>query len=134
MDTNGDGRFATLAGAWVDAFNRRDADALVALNDSEVDWHPSVLVGSRRTYRGHDGMRRWVEDLIGAAVQHRLVLRSVHSIDERRFAAVVDVYIDDKLVTPGALVVRLGEHFTIVEGHSYLTNVGLPRQYGISET
>lgn len=48
--------------------------------------------------------------------------------------ASVEVYVDDKLVTPGALVVRLGEHFTIVEGHSYLTNVGLPRQYGISES
>ena len=67
-------------------------------------------------------------------VQHRLVVRSVHNIDKRRFAVVVDVYIDDKLVTAGALVVRLGEHLTIVEGRSYLTDAGLPRQYGISES
>jgi hypothetical protein len=133
MSTGVDGPLVTLGRDWVDAFNRRDAEALVALSDPDVDWHPTVLVGSRRTYRGHDGIRRWVEDLLAAAVQHRLVVRSVHSIDERRFAVVVDVYIDDKLATPGALVIRLGEHSTIVEGHNYLADAEMPRQLGITE-
>jgi hypothetical protein len=133
MSTGADSPSLTFGRAWVDAFNSRDADALVALSDPEIDWHPTVLIGSRRTYQGHDGIRRWVEDLLAAAVQHRLVVRSVHSIDERRFAVVVDVYIDEKLATAGALVIRLGEHSTIVEGHNYLADSKMPRQLGIIE-
>src|SRR5829696_4391564 len=45
----------------VDAFNRRDLDAFLALA------HPDVkhvaLVGE--VYTGHDGLRRWWEDMVG---------------------------------------------------------------------
>lgn len=41
-----------LVDGFVDAFNRRDADAFVALMDPEVAFHPTVLVGDRGVYGG----------------------------------------------------------------------------------
>jgi ketosteroid isomerase-like protein len=49
----------------MDAFNRRDLSAYLALMDDDVEAVPrmSAMEGS---YRGHDGMVRWWEDLLGA--------------------------------------------------------------------
>jgi ketosteroid isomerase-like protein len=48
-----------------DAFNRHDLDAFLALMDAEVQAVPlaSAIEGD---YRGHDGMRRWWNDLFDA--------------------------------------------------------------------
>lgn len=48
---------------FTDAFNRRDADGLVALADPAIEFCPTELVGSRRAYHGHEGLRQWVADL-----------------------------------------------------------------------
>jgi ketosteroid isomerase-like protein len=49
-----------------DAFNRRDLDALLALHDPDVEVAPSILkVEGGDSYRGHDGLRTWWENLHG---------------------------------------------------------------------
>jgi ketosteroid isomerase-like protein len=48
-----------------DAFNRRDFDALVGLMDDDVEIS-SRLVPFEGSYHGHDGVRRWCQDLIEA--------------------------------------------------------------------
>ena len=48
-----------------DAFNRRDLDALLALADDEVEAVP-LAVGVDGSAHGHAGMRRWVENWLGA--------------------------------------------------------------------
>ena len=45
------------------AFNRRDMTSLLALLDPEVEWVPVLAVLEGRVYRGHDDVRRWVEEL-----------------------------------------------------------------------
>ena len=49
-----------------DAFNRRDIDAFLALcdPDGEFTTRVSELEGGG-PYRGHDGVRSWLEDLLG---------------------------------------------------------------------
>jgi SnoaL-like domain len=54
-----------LAYRRVDAFNRRDWDALVLLIDDEAELE-SRLVAVEGDYHGHDGLRRWWEDILGA--------------------------------------------------------------------
>jgi hypothetical protein len=53
-----------LAYRALDAFNRREWDAFVALVDDEVDVE-SRLVGFEGGYHGHEGLRRWWEDFLG---------------------------------------------------------------------
>jgi ketosteroid isomerase-like protein len=51
-----------LAHRVVDAFNRRDLDALLALMDDDVEGAPP-LVSIEGHYHGHAGIRRWWESL-----------------------------------------------------------------------
>jgi ketosteroid isomerase-like protein len=48
-----------------DAFNRRDIDALRALSDPDMEFIPA-LVELEGPYRGHDALRRWRENVLGA--------------------------------------------------------------------
>jgi ketosteroid isomerase-like protein len=46
-----------------DAFNRRDIETFVALTDPEVELVPLNVESPGISYRGHDGVRRWWQDL-----------------------------------------------------------------------
>lgn len=49
----------------VDAFNRRDLDASLALTDHDVELVPrAVGVEGGSPYRGDDGVRAWWKDLL----------------------------------------------------------------------
>jgi ketosteroid isomerase-like protein len=48
----------------MDAFNRRDLDAFLALADPSVEFTPYV-VGLEGSYHGHDGVGQWWRDLFG---------------------------------------------------------------------
>jgi uncharacterized protein len=49
----------------LEAYNRRDVEALLEELDPEVEWHPAleVLMGGEATvYRGHEGVRELLRD------------------------------------------------------------------------
>jgi ketosteroid isomerase-like protein len=49
-----------------EAFNRaftEGADDLYALLDPEVEWIPATAILEGRSYHGHEGVRRWIEDM-----------------------------------------------------------------------
>ena len=49
-----------------EAFNRaftEGADDLYALLDPEVEWIPVTTILEGRSYHGHEGVRRWIEDM-----------------------------------------------------------------------
>ena len=50
-----------LVSAWVAAFNEHDLDGMLVRLDRSVDFRPLKLSGLARSYRGHDGVRRWFE-------------------------------------------------------------------------
>ena len=50
----------------IDAFNRRDWDALLEGLDPEVEWHGARDIpweGEAAVYRGHEDVRQWFEEL-----------------------------------------------------------------------
>ena len=49
----------------IEAWNRRDVEATVAVWDPEGVWYPAIEASTegRRTYRGHEGARQYFEDL-----------------------------------------------------------------------
>ena len=51
-----------LVSRWVDAFNARDLDGILACMDAEVRFFPLRLSRLGRFYRGHDGVRQWFDD------------------------------------------------------------------------
>jgi ketosteroid isomerase-like protein len=49
----------------VRTFNEGDVEALVAELDSEVEWEEQLIPGVEPVYRGHDGVRRWAQLILG---------------------------------------------------------------------
>jgi ketosteroid isomerase-like protein len=47
----------------VEAFNKRDVEAFIALCDPQIELQSTVTVPGGAVYRGHDGVRRWHRDL-----------------------------------------------------------------------
>jgi ketosteroid isomerase-like protein len=53
-----------VAGQVMDAVAQRDLSRLIAFTDPEVEWHSFFAeLGEEGAYRGHDAMRRYVDDL-----------------------------------------------------------------------
>ena len=54
-----------VAQATMEAFKRRDFDAILARLHSDAEWRPAISPGGLEatTYRGHEGFRRWAAEL-----------------------------------------------------------------------
>ena len=56
----------------IEAFNRRDLEAFLALADPNVVGISRVLAIEGDSYRGHDGTREWWRDLLGVFPDFRI--------------------------------------------------------------
>ena len=48
------------------AIKNKDAARLVQLTDPEVEWHSLVVADRPEGYRGHDGIRQYIEEIANA--------------------------------------------------------------------
>jgi ketosteroid isomerase-like protein len=63
----------------IDAFNRRDLDAFLALMDADVDSAPRLTSVEGR-FHGHDGVRRWWQNLLAAFPDYTAEILEVHDL------------------------------------------------------
>jgi ketosteroid isomerase-like protein len=57
---------------WLDAYNRRDLEELLALHDADAEFR-SIFVAVEPVFRGHEGLRAYFESLDDAYEHFRLV-------------------------------------------------------------
>jgi hypothetical protein len=76
-----------LAYRAADAFNRRDLDACLALVDPEVVIE-SRLVAMEGAYHGHEGLRRWWNDFVGAFPDYTIEIDELRDLGEVTLAHV----------------------------------------------
>jgi hypothetical protein len=70
----------------IDAFNRRDLGAYLALMDPEVEFTPyEVSVQGGEPYRGHAGVRSWWEESFAVFPDLRAELYEVRGLEDRTF-------------------------------------------------
>jgi ketosteroid isomerase-like protein len=69
----------------LDAWNRRDVEATVALWDPEGVWYPAIegITEAGSTYRGHAGVRRYFEDLAEYSEESHAEFPEVHDLGEQ---------------------------------------------------
>ena len=73
----------------VDAFNRRDLDAYLALMDDDVEGIPrAVAMEGGDHYHGHDGVRRWWKDLLDVFPDFTVEVVEVRDLGDSTLAAV----------------------------------------------
>ncbi len=70
----------------VDAYNRRDAEALLEELDPEVEWHPALqtMFGGKATvYRGHEGVRELLRDLDEALAEIHIEFSEIRDLGDQ---------------------------------------------------
>lgn len=71
----------------VDAFNRRDLDAFLALCDPDVEFISYLMqVEGGGPYHGHDGVRSWWERLLAVYPDFRVEIESARDLGNRTMA------------------------------------------------
>ena len=69
----------------VEAFNRRDADAFVALASPDVEWEDAIFwSGVARTYRGRDGLREWFKQVVEPWERIRVEVEEITEATDNR--------------------------------------------------
>jgi hypothetical protein len=76
-----------IVSRWVDAFNARDLDGILADPAGRVDSHPLRLTGIAASYRGHGGVHEWCSRLRCLRLDHRIVLYERRQAGEGRVLA-----------------------------------------------
>src|SRR3981081_4935233 len=70
----------------IDAFNRRDLEAYLALQDAGVEFTPyERAVEGLGPYRGHDGVRTWWEESFEVPPDLRAEVYEVRDLGDRKF-------------------------------------------------
>jgi ketosteroid isomerase-like protein len=72
-----------------DAVERRDIEALLAVVDPEVEWHPAMaalLGGEATVYRGHEGVRDWLRDQEEAFAESHIDYSEIRDLGDRLVA------------------------------------------------
>jgi ketosteroid isomerase-like protein len=73
----------------LEAFNRRDFDAVLEQLDPEAEWHPGVaasLGGETTTFRGQEEVRKGLQDLVDAFEDLHLEVSEMRDLGDRVLA------------------------------------------------
>lgn len=109
---------------WIEAFNRRDADALIALAGAEIAFHPTPLAGARRTYRGHEGLRLWLADVAATGLRHTVEATVIRRSSSGELVVSGEILHDGEVVSPFSMRFRLRDA-RFVEAWAYLSDEAL---------
>ena len=121
----------TVVMEWVDAFNARDLDRMLRCLAAEVSLHPLRLAGLRSSYRGHDGVRAWFEQLRRQHHEHRIILVETREVrDDQVFAAGSLSLADEPDIGPFCAFQRVVGGL-IVTAHHYLTDPDMIERLGL---
>lgn len=115
-----------LVQRWLTAFNSRDVTGLLAAAHPEIVLRPLRWVPGRE-YRGHEGVRRWVDDL--EASPHASTLTTLSIKQDESGLIVAEGTIDSDPVSFAALFeVRDGR---LVSVRSYMSDRALLTDLGL---
>jgi SnoaL-like domain len=117
----------SLGRRFAEAFNRRDADGLVAVSHPEIEFHPTGAGGTGRSYHGHEGLRAWVEELNRGGLKHQVRILDVEEIDARRVVVSCELLSDGKTITRSTMIGVIADG-ALIEVHGHLTDITTLRQ------
>jgi len=122
--------FTALAHGFVEAFNDRDADALVALAHPRIVFRPTTLVGQRRTYHGHEGLRRWVAEIDANGTDFQVHIREIRPLRPSGFLVLSKLRVGEELITDAAMIATVQQD-KIIEAHAYLSDEQMLAHLGL---
>ncbi len=112
-----------LAERYVGAYNDRDLDAMLAVQDADLVSYPAPLFG-RRPHVGHAGVREWWGAMVASDRWYEVVVHEVRVLESDRCAILGEIRDRGESISPWGVVVRV-RHGLIVESRSYLSDKSL---------
>jgi len=116
-----------LIRGFVAAFNRREAEAMIAFADPRIVAYPAKVSRTSRSYAGHQGLRHWVQDVVANDRGQRIAAREVRKLEAQRWAVLGELTIDAVPLSPFASLFAVA-HGLITEAHEYLSEESLLRE------
>jgi ketosteroid isomerase-like protein len=110
-----------LVRRWATAVNERDAEKLISFSHPEIDVYPLQIATVSGHYSGHDGMRRWLEDMVAPELGHQVEFVGIRTLDDGRIALFGTLFVEGKEISPYSLIATIRED-KIVGMRSYLSD------------
>lgn len=120
-----------IVSRWVEAFNARDLDGMLACLHRGIALHPVKLSGIEACYRGHDGARCWFAQLQRHQYAYTISISDVQDLGDGRVFATGSLSLtEDPEIAPFCAVHRVTNGLTI-SAHHYLTDPEMIEQLGL---
>jgi hypothetical protein len=110
-----------LVRRWAQAVNARDRDALVATSDPAIDVYPLQIATVGGHYVGHDGMRRWIDDMFAGDVAFEVRFVGIRTLPDGRIALFGEIFVEGKFISPYSMIATARDGM-IVAMRSYLSD------------
>jgi ketosteroid isomerase-like protein len=110
-----------LVRRWATAVNERDAETLISYSHAEIDVYPLQIATVSGHYFGHEGLRRWLDDMIASDIGHNVEFVSIRTLDDGRVALFGAVFVEGKEISPYSLIATLRDG-KVVGMRSYLSD------------
>jgi hypothetical protein len=110
-----------LGRAYVEAYNTRDLDAMLAVLDPAVVAHPSPLFERRPANLGHEGVRAWWQTMVDSGRWYQVVISHIRQAADGQWAIVGEIQQGGEVESPWLLVFRIKAGL-ITESRSYLSD------------
>ncbi len=102
----------------------------MALAHPRIVFRPTSLVGRRRTYHGHAGLRRWVAELDAVGADFRANIREIRPLRPSGFLVLSKLRVGDELITDSAMIASVLQD-KVIEAHGYLSDEGMLAEIGL---
>jgi ketosteroid isomerase-like protein len=109
-----------LVRRWATAVNERDPERLISLSTHDIQLFP-MQVGVTGPYRGHDGLRHWIDDLVASELGHQVQFRGIRTLADGRVALFGEVFLGDTSISPYTLLATLRDG-AVAGTRSYLSD------------
>jgi ketosteroid isomerase-like protein len=118
-----------LAERYVGAYNDRDPQAMLAVQDEDIVSYPSRLAGAT-PHRGHDGVRAWWNQMVAADTWYEVVIGEIRQHHPDRVVILGEIREHGEPISPWCVVIRV-RNGLIIESRSYLSESDLLEHLGL---
>lgn len=124
-------RWVDVVTRWVEAFNARDLEDMIACLDPDVRFHPLHPGGLDWSYEGHSGVRRWFERLTQLRLQHFIGPSDIRLMSDGQVLVAGAIRLDENVELGSFCALHLIADGLIVAAHHYLTDEDLLERVGL---
>jgi hypothetical protein len=121
---------AIVAG-WLEAFNSRKLDEMLARLSVDVDFRPLRLSGMSSAYRGHDGVRDWFEAMESLGYDCQIANAEIREMDNGWLLVSGTLTVGVELAVGPVSEAHLVDGNTIVTARQYLSDAELIERLGL---